>query len=32
MRLKRVHSGHALPDKLFLSFMNIVAGHAPGVV
>ena len=32
MRLQRVHSGHGLGDKFFLAFMNIVAGHAPGVV
>ncbi|MEO5566840.1 MAG: hypothetical protein ABIR92_00015 [Gemmatimonadaceae bacterium] len=32
MRLKRVHSGHGLRDKLFLMLMRVVAGHAPGVV
>lgn len=32
MRLRRVHSGHRLGDKLFLALMRIVAGHAPGVV
>ena len=32
MRLSRVHSGHPLPDKLFLFMMRIFAGHAPGVV
>lgn len=32
MRLRRVHSGHRLPDKLMLSVMNLVVGHAPGVV
>lgn len=32
MRLKKVHSGHELGDRFFLKFMNVVAGHAPGVV
>jgi hypothetical protein len=32
MRLKRVHTGHALPDKLMLGMIRILAGHAPGVV
>jgi hypothetical protein len=32
MRLKKVHQGHALPDKLMLAAMRIMAGHAPGVV
>ena len=32
MRLQKVHSGHQLGDKLFLGFLNLVAGHAPGVV
>ena len=32
MRLQKVHSGHQLGDKLFLAFMKVVAGHAPGVV
>jgi hypothetical protein len=32
MRLKRVHQGHALGDKLMLGMMRIMAGHAPGVV
>lgn len=32
MRLKRVHSGHRLRDKLFLTFMRVAAGHASGVV
>ena len=32
MRLQKVHSGHKLGDKLFFAFMNVVAGHAPGVV
>jgi hypothetical protein len=32
MRLKKVHSGHKLGDKLMLGMMRLVAGHAPGVV
>jgi len=32
MRLQRVHRGHALPDKLKLAVMRLMAGHAPGVV
>ena len=32
MRLKRVHSGHQLPDKLTLAVIRILMGHAPGVV
>ena len=32
MRLKKVHDGHSLRDKLMLRAMHIVAGHAPGVV
>ena len=32
MRLKKVHQGHALGDKLQLGLMRIFAGHAPGVV
>ena len=32
MRLKKVHTGHRLADKLMLTVMNLVAGHAPGVV
>jgi hypothetical protein len=32
MRLRKVHSGHKLRDTLFLRFMRVVAGHAPGVV
>jgi hypothetical protein len=32
MRLKKVHQGHGLPDKLFLGVMRVMAGHAPGVV
>lgn len=32
MRLRRVHTGHRLPDKLQLAAIRIFAGHAPGVV
>ena len=33
MRLSRVHRGHtALLDKLLLTVMRVVQGHAPGVV
>ena len=32
MRLKKVHQGHRLPDKLMLTMMNLIVGHAPGVV
>ena len=32
MRLQRVHRGHALGDKAMLAIMNLVVGHAPGVV
>jgi hypothetical protein len=32
MRLEKVHHGHALPDKLKLVMMRVMAGHAPGVV
>jgi hypothetical protein len=32
MRLRKVHSGHGLGDKLFLKVLSVVAGHAPGVV
>jgi hypothetical protein len=32
MRLKRVHAGHRLPDKLMLGVMRLMMGHAPGVV
>jgi hypothetical protein len=32
MRLKRVHAGHGLPDKMLLGMIRILAGHAPGVV
>lgn len=32
MRLRRVHSGHRFGDKLMLAAMQMMAGHAPGVV
>ena len=32
MRLKKVHTGHRLPDKAMLALMKVVMGHAPGVV
>lgn len=32
MRLKKVHQGHLLGDKLMLGVMRVMAGHAPGVV
>ena len=32
MRLKKVHQGHRLPDKVMLAVMNLIVGHAPGVV
>ena len=32
MRLRRVHRGHPFRDKLLLSMMRVVMGHAPGVV
>jgi len=32
MRLKKVHSGHGLLDKAMLGMINVLAGHAPGVV
>jgi hypothetical protein len=32
MRLKKVHQGHGLGDRLLLMLMRIMAGHAPGVV
>ncbi|HEX4683369.1 MAG TPA: hypothetical protein VH277_11705 [Gemmatimonadaceae bacterium] len=32
MRLKAVHGGHRLRDKLMLVAMRMMAGHAPGVV
>jgi hypothetical protein len=32
MRLKKVHQGHRLPDRLMLTMMKLIVGHAPGVV
>lgn len=32
MRLKKVHQGHSLGDKLMLGMMRLMVGHAPGVV
>ena len=32
MRLRRVHQGHGLGDKLMLRVMRVMMGHAPGVV
>ena len=32
MRLKKVHQGHSLRDKLMLRVIHVMAGHAPGVV
>jgi hypothetical protein len=32
MRLRKVHSGHGIGDKLMLGMMRVFAGHAPGVV
>ena len=32
MRLRAVHSGHALADKALLLMVRFVMGHAPGVV
>ena len=32
MRLQKVHAGHRLPDKAMLALMQVVMGHAPGVV
>jgi hypothetical protein len=32
MRLKKVHQGHGLGDKLMLGLTRLLAGHAPGVV
>lgn len=32
MRLRKVHTGHRLPDKAMLALMQLVTGHAPGVV
>ena len=32
MRLKKVHQGHRLKDKVMLGMMQTFVGHAPGVV
>lgn len=32
MRLERVHRGHRFRDKLLLTMMRLMTGHAPGVV
>lgn len=32
MRIRKVHQGHALPDKLRLLMVRLLAGHAPGVI
>ena len=32
MRIAKVHSGHRLRDRLMLSVMRLMMGHAPGVV
>lgn len=32
MRLRKVHSGHPLRDRLMLGMMRVMMGHAPGVV
>jgi len=32
MRLRKVHTGHRLREKMILGIMRVVAGHAPGVV
>ena len=32
MRLKKVHQGHRLSDRIMLTMMNLFVGHAPGVV
>lgn len=32
MRLKKVHHGHGLGDRIMLGVMRLMAGHAPGVV
>ncbi len=32
MRLQKVHKGHRLGDKAMLGLMQVVMGHAPGVV
>jgi hypothetical protein len=32
MRLAKVHRGHRLRDRVMIAIMNVVVGHAPGVV
>ena len=32
MRLKTVHAGHGLRDRMLLGVMRLMMGHAPGVV
>lgn len=32
MRLKTVHAGHRLRDRMLLGAMRVMMGHAPGVV
>ena len=32
MRLRKVHTGHGLRDKLMPGVMRLMTGHAPGVV
>ena len=32
MRLKTVHAGHGLRDRVMLGVMRLMMGHAPGVV
>ena len=32
MRIRRVHAGHRLRDKVQLALMRVFVGHAPGVV
>lgn len=32
MRLRKVHAGHGLRDRMMLGMMRLVMGHAPGVV
>ena len=32
MRLQKVHGGHRLREKVILTIMRLMVGHAPGVV
>ena len=32
MRLRKVHAGHGMRDKVMLGIMRLAMGHAPGVV